>query len=249
MFLTIEGLDGSGKTTQLNMLEKAFKEEKKQVRTYHFPNHNDMCTGFIINKYLRGDFGKLEDTDPYLTSFIFAVERSMSAGKMYSCLNVNMLIMADRYVESNIAYQAAKIKDIQERGIFSAWDRKMEYTYFKIPKPDLNLFLDVPIEDIKANIEKRDEEENRKYLDGGIDIHERNYDYLQSVRDIYLDNCEKGFMRRLDCSDETGHMGSPEYIFQKIKTLLDTEYFTIFTILKKKDRTDWVPTKTRNDTL
>jgi dTMP kinase len=131
-------------------------------------------------------------------------------------------ILLDRYVYSNIAYQCAKLKDTNEAESLREWIFNTEYGDFNLPKPDLNIFLDVPIGFVESKLKADRGGEDREYLGGAQDIHEADIEFQKRVRDIYREQCLKDpkFIR-IDCSDENGCMLPPDTIFEKIREVVD----------------------------
>ena len=132
-------------------------------------------------------------------------------------------VLLDRYVYSNIAYQCAKVKDSKEAEELRDWIFNTEYGDFELPKPDLNIFLDVPIGFVESKLKSQRGGADRDYLEGGQDIHEADIEFQKKVRDIYRKQCELDprFIR-IDCSDENGQMLPPGAIFDKVKTVVDS---------------------------
>jgi dTMP kinase len=132
-------------------------------------------------------------------------------------------VLLDRYVYSNIAYQCAKLKDPDEAEKLRDWIFTTEYGNFELPKPDLNLFLDVPIGFVESKLKSQRGGHDRDYLEGGQDIHEADIEFQKKVRDIYRRQCELDpTFIRVDCSDENGQMLPPGAIFAKVKEIVDT---------------------------
>lgn len=131
-------------------------------------------------------------------------------------------VLLDRYVYSNIAYQCAKISDEKEKEEIRRWIIDTEYGQFDLPRPDLNIFLDVPIDFVEQKLENHRNGPDRDYLEGKNDIHEANIEFQKKVRTIYLEQCklDNKFIR-IDCSDDTGSMLSPKCIFDKVKAAVD----------------------------
>ena len=132
-------------------------------------------------------------------------------------------VLLDRYVYSNIAYQCAKLKDAEEAADLREWICNTEYGDFDLPRPDLNIFLDVPIGFVESKLKSQRGGADRDYLEGGQDIHEADIEFQKRVRDIYRRQCELDprFIR-IDCSDENGNMLPPGAIFDKVKTVVDS---------------------------
>ncbi len=216
-FIVIEGLDGSGKTTQIEMVKSYFEAKGIPTRYIHFPDYNSPVFGELITKFLRGELGDINTVHPYLVALLYAGDRNNSKDLINSWLNSGFVVLADRYVYSNIAYQGIKIKDAEERKKFMDWNLKMEYEYFGIPKPDLNLYLDVPFSFVKANLGERALNEQRKYLKGKKDIHEADFSFQESVFGMYKEivNLYDDFVA-IKCYDEKGNVLAKEKITEKI---------------------------------
>ena len=142
---------------------------------------------------------------------------------MLDALKNGKALLLDRYVYSNIAYQCAKISDEREREELRDWIINTEYGDFGLLKPDLNIFLDVPIGFVEKKLSNARKGEDRAYLSGGKDIHEENMDFQKNVRSVYLRQCEidPKFIR-VDCSSADGEMLAPDIIFEKIKKVTDS---------------------------
>jgi dTMP kinase len=143
-FLVIEGIDGSGKSTQVKQLIKTLEDRHKPYKYLHFPRTDAPVFGDLIARFLRGDLGSIETVDPYLVSLLYAGDRKDAAPLIRLWREEGNFVLLDRYVYSNIAFQCAKIEDTIKRQALRSWILNLEYEYFRIPKPDLSLFLDVP---------------------------------------------------------------------------------------------------------
>lgn len=216
-FINIEGLDGSGKSTQIKLLTEYFKENQMPYKYLHFPRTESPVYGELIAKFLRGDLGKMEEIDPYLIALIYAGDRFDAKPLIQKWLNENYIVLIDRYVFSNIAFQCAKLENSDDIEKLSKWIKYLEYQYHEIPRPDISLFLDVPIEFIRNNLTNKRSGEDRKYLQGKEDIHEKDISFQEKVREIYLKevNKEKNF-HLIHCYDETKKIMEPQLTMQKI---------------------------------
>ena len=128
----------------------------------------------------------------------------------------------DRYVYSNIAYQCAKLSAPEERENLREWIFNTEYGDFGLPKPDLNIFLDIPITFVESRLDSARTGKDREYLHGSQDIHESDIEFQKQVRAIYRQQValDPDFIR-IDCSDEFGEMLPPDGIFAKVKKVID----------------------------
>ena len=125
--------------------------------------------------------------------------------------------MADRYVNSNIVFQCAKLKDATNKQALRDWIMALEYDYHQLPQPALSIFLDVPLNAVEKSLSKLRKGEDRAYLKGKRDIHESSLSFQKKVRQEYLDlvKHQKDFVR-ITCYDEKGAFFSPEHIHAKI---------------------------------
>ena len=226
MLIVLEGLDGAGKSTQVRKL-KAYLEEVCQGLEYiHFPRYDAPVYGDLISRFLRGDFGSNETVHPQLVALLFAEDRHGAGPAIKATLAQGGVVLLDRYVYSNIAYQCAKLSDPDEREALREWILNTEFGTFDLPRPDLNIFLDVPIEFVESSLEKNRKGSDREYLNGARDIHEASIAFQKQVRDIYIRQAplDPGFIR-IDCSDAEGRMLPPDDIFRKVKAQTDAHLY------------------------
>lgn len=223
MLVVLEGLDGAGKSTQVKKLRTYLESLYGSLEYVHFPRYDAPVYGDLISRFLRGDFGSNESVHPQLVALLFAEDRHGAAPAMKGTLEKGGVILLDRYVYSNIAYQCAKLKDEQEAEGLRDWIFNTEYGDFDLPKPDLNIFLDVPISFVESKLKADRAGDDRDYLAGGQDIHEADIEFQKRVRAIYQRQCEidPKFIR-IDCSDEYGMMLPPGAIFEKVKAVVDS---------------------------
>ena len=223
MLVVLEGLDGAGKSTQVKKLRTYLESLYGSLEYVHFPRYDAPVYGDLISRFLRGDFGSNEAVHPQLVALLFAEDRHGAAPAMKDTLEKGGVILLDRYVYSNIAYQCAKLKDDNEAEALRDWIFNTEYGDFALPKPDLNIFLDVPISFVESKLKANRAGDDRDYLAGGQDIHEADIEFQKKVRAIYRRQCELDpkFIR-IDCSDEYGVMLPPGAIFDKVKAVVDS---------------------------
>lgn len=222
MLVVLEGLDGAGKSTQVKKLRNYLESLFGSIEYIHFPRYDAPVYGDLISRFLRGDFGGNEAVHPQLVALLFAEDRHGAAPEMKKILSEGGTVLLDRYVYSNIAYQCAKVRNEAEAENLRNWIFNTEYGNFELPKPDLNIFLDVPIAFVEQKLKNSRGGEDREYLEGAQDIHEADIEFQKRVRSIYRRQCEidPDFIR-IDCSDEYGMMMSPGEIFDKVKAVVD----------------------------
>ncbi len=221
-FIVLEGLDGAGKSTQVSLLTEYLNKQNIQTKFLHFPRTESPYFGEMIARFLRGDFGDIDNVNPYLVAMLYAGDRKDASEEIISWIKEDFVVIADRYVFSNIAYQCAKLKSQAEKDKLKNWIIEFEFGYYNLPKPDLNLFLDVPFLFTKNKLTQSRTGSERDYLNGNSDIHEKNLDFQEQVRNEYLHLCEiESKFKRIDCSDNNQNMAVPEEIFNRIKVELE----------------------------
>jgi dTMP kinase len=217
-FIVIEGLDGAGKSTQLKMLLERCDLENIKYKFVHFPRTEEQGVyGTMISQYLRGDFGSLDSVHPQLVALIFALDRVEFADQIRQWMNDGYMVIADRYVYSNIAFQCAKLSTSEEKEILSKWILDFEYEYHKIPTPTVSMYLDVPFEFIKKSLENNREGNARAYLEGKEDIHENDLSFQDKVRREYerMVSFSSDF-KKIKCTANDGNMMQTDEIHKGI---------------------------------
>jgi dTMP kinase len=215
--LVIEGVDGAGKSTQIKLLKDFFSKKGYKCEYLHFPRTETPYFGELITRFLRGEFGSLNDVDPYLIAMLYAGDRKDASMMINNWLSEGKIVLLDRYVYSNIAYQCGKLNEIPAQNKLMNWILSLEFTHFAIPKPDLNVFLDVPLVFTERNLANARTGDDRDYLNGTKDIHEESMVFQNKVRDIYLRISEsEDRLAVVDCSNKNGEMLTPSEIFDLI---------------------------------
>jgi dTMP kinase len=216
-FIVIEGLDGSGKSTQIRLIEEYFSVRHIKTRFIHFPRTDSVIWGELISRFLRGELGNINSVNPYLIALIYAGDRKDATPVLLNWIQKGYTVIADRYLYSNIAFQCAKLNEAHETKDLAQWIKKLEYEYYKIPVPDLNLFLNVPFEFTIRSLENQRSGTDRLYLNGGVDIHEADIKFQERVREMYLWQVnENSDFEQIECGDDTGEIMDPELISQRI---------------------------------
>ena len=175
--ITVDGLDGSGKATQTELLCKALKQRGVPLRRVSFPDYSSMSSA-PVRMYLDGEFGsRPEEVNAYAASSFFAVDRFASYVRDWRKDYLEgTLIVADRYTTSNMIYQLPKLSKKDWDG-FLQWLQDFEYEKLRLPRPDLTVYLELPTEISQKLLDKR-------YQNGGKrDIHESNLGYLAACRE------------------------------------------------------------------
>lgn len=217
MFIVLEGLDGAGKSTQIKLLRQMVEASGRECEYLHFPRFDAPIYGDMIARFLRGEFGSVEQVNPYLVALLYAGDRADAAQQINKWLSEGKCVIVDRYVYSNVGYQCAKVESVEERERLKEWILHTEFEEFRIPRPTLSLFLDVPFGFTEAKLTSQREGDDRNYLGGAQDIHEKSLDLQRKVREVYLEAAAKeADFRVVDCSNEEGSMALPEEIFARV---------------------------------
>lgn len=224
MFIVVEGLDGAGKSTQVALLRQMFEQRGVESEYLHFPCFDTPIYGEMIAKFLRGELGALDQVDPYLVAMLYAGDRSIVSPKIEGWLEQKKVVIVDRYVYSNIAYQCAKCSGEEEYQKLREWIFNLEYDFNKIVRPDVTLFLDVPFAFTRKKLSEQREGDDREYLQGKSDIHEASLTLQERVREVYLrQRQEDKTFFVVDCSTEQGEMAPAEVIFDRIRRVITKE--------------------------
>lgn len=170
------GSDASGKATQSELIYEKLKNEGVKVRKVQYPNYESESST-LVKMYLRGDFGKnADDVDAYIASTFFTADRYASYKTEWEDFyKEGGVVIADRYTTSNMVHQASKMA-VEDRDKYLDWLDDYEYGMFKMPRPDVVIFLNVPVEfsrKLMANRMNKFTGEKEK------DIHERDAEYLE----------------------------------------------------------------------
>ncbi len=181
--IAIEGIDGSGKGTQAERLVRALQATGRRVTLLSFPRYEQTSFGKRIGEFLNGRYGTLNEVSPWLVAPLFAGDRFESKPVLLAALDVSDVVVLDRYVASNIAHQAAKL-DGAERDTLRRWIEHLEFDVYALPRPDCVILLDVSPERAQELIARK---RARPYTRKAADLQEADPEYLERVRNIYLE--------------------------------------------------------------
>ncbi len=219
MFIVLEGLDGAGKSTQIKMLRDMLSERGIESESVHFPRFEAPVYGELIARFLRGELGAVDAVDPYIVALLFAGDRADMAAQIRAWQAEGKVVIADRYVYSNVGYQCAKLSDEAGRERLKDWILDLEFERNAIPRPDISIFLDVPFSFTERKLTASREGDDRNYLQGASDIHESSLELQRTVRNVYLTAAKSDpTLAVIDCSDREGGMECPDGIFAKIES-------------------------------
>jgi len=175
LFIIIDGIDGVGKTTQIELLKQSLASQGLVWETISFPRYDDNLYGKLIRRYLEGEFGGIEKVNPYLIALAYAGDRALAKPLIENWLQSGKLVIANRYVSSSKAHLSANLEE-GKREDFMRWIDNLEYETNEMPKEDLTILL---------NVDPKLGQEN---VSGGQpDIHEHNLKHLEQANRIYLE--------------------------------------------------------------
>ena len=213
--IVLEGLDGSGKSTQFEKLADYLENKGVKLKAISFPDYENPSSA-PVRMYLVGKIaGSAEAVNAYAASSFYAVDRYISYKQFWEKdHNEGSLILAARYVTSNCIYQMTKLPEDKWED-YLAWLEDYEYVKLGLPKPDKVIFLDMPIEvSQKLLSERYGGDETKK------DIHEKNTDYLYMCRNAALFTAKKQGWDIVECGKD-GKPRSIEDIFSDIIELIE----------------------------
>ena len=237
MLVAIEGIDGSGKGTQAQMLLERARGMGFNAALLSFPRYQVTQSSLWIAEYLKGDFGELNEVPPLFAGMLFALDRFESKNQIMHSLNEHDLFILDRYVASNLAYQGARVAYddrpiFDERTKFIDRLRNLEYDIYGLPEPDLTVFLDMPVAFSERLISERGAraytaiDDTLRYIaeqegirHGRYDIHEENTEYLHAVHEMYYQLVKSNYMyphEVINCQNKDGKLRSKEDIAREV---------------------------------
>jgi dTMP kinase len=181
MLIAFEGIDGSGKGTQVSLLEQKLKSAGLRVQTFSFPRYGNNSFSQAIGSYLNGELGALGSVAPQLASLLYAGDRFCAKPELLTARSTMDVVLCDRYVESNIAHQAAKLSP-PKRESFVAWLEDIEYRIYGLPPADMTVYLKMPVATAVELIAKK---ARRAYTERKADIHEADEKYLRNCAEVY----------------------------------------------------------------
>ena len=211
-FIVLEGIDGSGKRTQLEMLVRAFASRGVACSQISFPRY-DGFFGKMAGQYLNGDFGPLEAVDPHFSALLYAGDRFEAKPRIESDLASGQTVVADRYIGSNLAHQSARVPP-EKRAEFLQWLKQLEYQVYALPAEDLVIYLRVPPAEAHRLV---GEKAARDYTKLRHDIHESDLAHLQATSEVYDQLAQQPNWLKIECYDTAANaLRAPESIHQEI---------------------------------
>jgi dTMP kinase len=215
LFIGIEGGDGSGKSTQHELLSSRLEQAGTALQRINFPRYGQPSAE-LVELYLHNEFGDATKLDPRLASLPYAIDRLAASPEINQALDAGKLVLAGRFTASNMAHQGAKFTDQDKRMQFFEWLKNLEHTIMGIPEPDYHFVLHLPAKIALERVRGRDDgSATGKKVDG----HETSLEYQEQAEQTYLD-LARTFPEHfgiIECMDG-GRARAPQQINEEIMT-------------------------------
>jgi dTMP kinase len=216
--IAVEGIDGSGKRTQVKLLAKALTAAGHAVFTTGFPQYGSWF-GKMVGQFLNADFGPLEAVDPHFTALLYAGDRFEAKQHIEIALAEGKIVLADRYIGSNLAHQTARARPT-ERAAFIHWIEHLEYGIYGLPREALVLYLRVPPGAAQALVDRK---AARSYTKEKKDLQEASLKHLAAASAMYDQLSSRANWTTVQCFDEKRScMRSPKSIATEIFGVVQT---------------------------
>jgi dTMP kinase len=217
--IVLEALDGCGKTTQMDLLEQRFKNEKIKYLRLKFPTYHNQFS-FMVKEYLKGRFGSSKNTSAYASSLYYAIDRHLAyhsdwEGWKTADEDKDTIILMDRYITANFIHQAVKLEGWSEMTRMIQWLKELEYEKLQVPKPTMVIYLKTHPVSMFQNLTERG---------GELDIHETDIGYINQAYVVGNKIAEEEGWQIVRCSVDPKIMKDKEIIhedvWQKIQKIL-----------------------------
>ncbi len=213
--IVIEGIDGSGKRTQVDLLARALSKHGAPIAQISFP-HYEGFFGKLVARFLNGEFGSLASVDPHFSALLYAGDRLESKPALEAALASGKIMLADRYIASNLAHQGARVPPAR-REEFIAWLKQLEYGVYGLPAEDMVLYLRVPAAEAHRLAGERGKLGVRDYTKLRRDLQESDIAHLEAASEVYDGLARQLHWTKIECFDSAaGALRAPEAIHADI---------------------------------
>lgn len=210
--IALEGIDGSGKQTQLDLLAHELDARGQATFRISFPRYGSFF-GKLVGRYLNGEFGALSAVDPHFSALLYAGDRFEAKAEIEGALFSGKVVLADRYIGSNLAHQSARVPP-EQREEFLMWLRRLEYGLYSLPAEDLVVYLRVPVAEAHRLVGLKS---TRAYTNLKRDIQEADIKHLEQTATIYDRLATEANWARIDCINAaSGALYAPEEIHRAV---------------------------------
>jgi len=194
--IAIEGIDGSGKRTQVELLTHSLRAQGHSVYATGFPQY-DSRFGKMVGQFLNGELGALESVDPHFSALLYAGDRFEAKPKLEEALSNGQIVLADRYIASNLAHQTARLAP-EKRSVFVEWIEHLEYGIYGLPREDLVLYLRVPPVEAQKLVALKSA---RSYTSAQKDLQEASLRHLEDAAQMYDALSKRPNWNTIECFD------------------------------------------------
>jgi len=220
-FIALEGIDGSGKRTQMDLLDRALSERGIVHMRVSFPQYESFF-GRMVAQFLNGDFGPLDAVDAHFSALLYAGDRLEARPALESALASGTWVLADRYIGSNLAHQTARLPP-EKRGEFLDWLRQLEYKVYALPQEDLVVYLRLPADEAGRLIERKGA---RAYTPLKRDLQESSAAHLEQAAAVYDLLAQSPPWVTVECFDPASRaIRSPEAIHADVLSAVEGRLF------------------------
>ncbi|HEV2288377.1 MAG TPA: dTMP kinase [Candidatus Acidoferrales bacterium] len=215
-FIALEGIDGSGKRTQIDLLSRALQQRGIEHVKMSFPRYEGFF-GRMVARYLNGEFGTLAQVDPHFSALLYAGDRLEHKQLLEEHLGQGKMILTDRYIGSNLAHQGARVTN-RKMAQFLHWLEKLEYEVYGLPREDLVIYLRVPSVEARRLVGQKGA---RQYTRRRHDLHEASLRHLKNAAKVYDRLAKRRNWTVVECTERGHELLSPEMIHRRILDILD----------------------------
>jgi dTMP kinase len=219
--IAIEGIDGSGKHTQMDLLAREIESRGIQTKRISFPRY-ESSFGKLVAQFLNGDFGPLKAVDPHFSALLYAGDRIEAKPEIVEALEAGKVVLADRYIASNLAHQTARVAP-ERREEFLAWLKNVEYGIYGLPVEDLVLYLHLPTGEAHRLVGLK---ARRAYTTLRRDLQEADMAHLAEAAGIYERLATSPNWKRINGADVAGAPRPRDEIHRDIMKAVESRIFS-----------------------
>lgn len=219
-FIVIEGTDGSGKKTQLDLLRRNFRKVGQRYETLDFPRYYSNFWGALVGRFLNGEFGELDEVSPYLIAPFYAMDQASPREDIERWKKEGKFVLSNRYLSSSLAHQTAKL-DEDERENFIEWLLEAGYKWLGMVREDLVIVLYFPPEISFRLANEKNARKRKKYITGSKEIAEESLEHQRRAADMYLELSKRfNHWKLINCADSKNNFRRKNDIQEEILELL-----------------------------
>jgi dTMP kinase len=220
-FVVLEGIDGSGKRTQMERLAGALAERGVPHVSLSFPRYEGFF-GRLVARFLNGEFGPLERVDPHFSALLYAGDRLEAKPYLEAELARGSAVLADRYIASNLAHQGARVAR-EGREAFLRWLRQLEYEIYGLPPEDLVVYLRLPAAEAQGLVGRKGV---RDYTTQRRDLQEADLSHLEAASEVYDGLARQRNWATVECFDAARTLRPPDSIHREVLAAVEARLFS-----------------------